>query len=88
MAGLMIKDLGRITKMIKQIDDPNTKQIIARSVLESLRDWFEVERILLPSMGVPADKMISNSSINLLENFSDIKENDIIEMFELVEVKR
>ena len=29
--------------MIKQIDDPNTKQIIARSVLESLRDWFEVD---------------------------------------------
>lgn len=29
--------------MIKQIEDPNTKQIIARKVLESLHDWFEVD---------------------------------------------
>ena len=29
--------------MIKQIVDPNTKQIIARKVLEALRDWFEVD---------------------------------------------
>ena len=29
--------------MIKQIVDPNTKLIIARKVLEALRDWFEVD---------------------------------------------
>ena len=29
--------------MIEQIEDPNTKQIIARKVLESLHDWFEVD---------------------------------------------
>lgn len=51
----------------------NIKDAYYLSIFSSFRDWFEVERILLPSMGVPADKMISNSSINLLENFSDIK---------------
>ncbi len=54
----------------------NIKDAYYLSIFSSFRDWFEVERILLPSMGVPADKLISNSSINLLENFSEVKNPD------------
>ena len=54
----------------------NIKDAYYLSIFSSFRDWFEVERILLPSMGVPADQLISNSSINLLENFSEVKNPD------------
>ena len=30
-------------QMIRQIEDSDTKQIIARKILEALRDWFEVD---------------------------------------------
>ena len=29
--------------MIEQINDTTSKQIIARKILEALRDWFEVD---------------------------------------------
>lgn len=48
----------------------NIKDAYYLSIFSSFRDWFEVERVLLPSMGVPANMLISNNNndMNLLEN--------------------
>ena len=50
----------------------NIKDAYYLSIFSSFRDWFEVERVLLPSMGVPANLLISNNNnaANLLENHS------------------
>ena len=50
----------------------NIKDAYYLSIFSSFRDWFEVERVLLPSMGVPANMLISNNNnaMNLLENKS------------------
>ncbi len=50
----------------------NIKDAYYLSIFSSFRDWFEVERVLLPSMGVPVNLLISNNNNveNLLENHS------------------
>lgn len=56
----------------------NIKDAYYLSIFSSFRDWFEVERVLLPSMGVPVDMLISNNnnSVNLLENNS-LEDNNL-----------
>ena len=56
----------------------NIKDAYYLSIFSSFRDWFEVERVLLPSMGVPADMLLSNNnnSMNLLENNSPYENNE------------
>ncbi len=58
----------------------NIKDAYYLSIFSSFRDWFEVERVLLPSMGVPAGMLISNNNnaMNLLENNSSIESSDNI----------
>ena len=53
----------------------NIKDAYYLSIFSSFRDWFEVERVLLPSMGVPANMLISNNNnaMNLLENNSPVE---------------
>ena len=49
----------------------NIKDAYYLSIFSSFRDWFEVERVLLPSMGVPANMLLSsntNNSMDLLED--------------------
>ena len=55
----------------------NIKDAYYLSIFSSFRDWFEVERVLLPSMGVPVDMLISdNKSMNLLEDKSLSENNE------------
>ncbi len=58
----------------------NIKDAYYLSIFSSFRDWFEVERVLLPSMGVPAGMLISNNNnaMNLLENNSSVESSDNI----------
>ena len=57
----------------------NIKDAYYLSIFSSFRDWFEVERVLLPSMGVPAGLLISNNNaMNLLENNSSVETSDSI----------
>lgn len=54
----------------------NIKDAYYLSIFSSFRDWFEVERVLLPSMGVPSDLLLSSKNSNpleMLENKSGIK---------------
>lgn len=48
----------------------NIKDAYYLSIFSSFRDWFEVERVLLPSMGVPTEMLLSskNASSGLIEN--------------------
>lgn len=50
----------------------NIKDAYYLSIFSSFRDWFEVERVLLPSMGVPVEMLLSskNASVGLIENKS------------------
>ena len=56
----------------------NIKDAYYLSIFSSFRDWFEVERVLLPSMGVPVDMLISNNNnaMNLLENNTSVVSNE------------
>ena len=54
----------------------NIKDAYYLSIFSSFRDWFEVERVLLPSMGVPSDLLLSSTNSNplgMLENKSNVK---------------
>ena len=56
----------------------NVKDAYYLSIFSSFRDWFEVERVLLPSMGVPANMLISNTNtMNILEDKTDIKSSTV-----------
>ncbi len=54
----------------------NIKDAYYLSIFSSFRDWFEVERVLLPSMGVPSDLLLSSTNSNplgMIENKSCVK---------------
>ena len=40
----------------------NIKDAYYLALFSSFRDWFEIERVLLPSMGVPEEKLISRKN--------------------------
>ncbi len=55
----------------------NIKDAYYLSIFSSFRDWFEVERVLLPSMGVPSNMLLSsntNNSMDLLEDKTKVEE--------------
>ena len=77
----------------------NIKDAYYLSIFSSFRDWFEVERVLLPSMGVPVEMLLSNNnnSMNLLgndtavENVQEIdtnKSSDNLQEKEVKELKK
>lgn len=69
----------------------NIKDAYYLSIFSSFRDWFEVERVLLPSMGVPANMLLSsntNNSMDLLEDKTKGEEKtEVAKTEKIVEAK-